>query len=223
MASPRSLEDLQSQAHRTIHFSTRLGARPHGWEYPDGDRYKTLQLPGALHVNSAQTYEAAALVGLGLIQAPLMGIGRYLKSGELVEIVPDLRRQALEVSPRRRPSEQPVAPRSNLHGVDRRCTDALSRIANRPSGGGQAQESPLAAGPAPGTRNSRRVRFAVRTRGRLHLQLRTSGRCRKSSLAGARHVVFPEEGQSPQRARPCRSGARWTGVRPPLGRADPGA
>jgi len=95
---PRSLNDLQRQDHRTIHFSTMLGTRPHGWEYPDGNGYATLQLPGALHVNSAQTYEAAALAGLGLIQAPLMGIGRYLKSGALVEIIPDLRRRALDVS-----------------------------------------------------------------------------------------------------------------------------
>ena len=65
---PRSIEDLQRQGHRTVHFSTMLGARPIGWEYPDGDSYATLQLPGALHVNSAQTYEAAALAGLGLIQ-----------------------------------------------------------------------------------------------------------------------------------------------------------
>jgi DNA-binding transcriptional LysR family regulator len=95
---PRSLEDLQRQEHRTIHFSTMLGARPYGWEYPDGDSYATLQLPGALHVNSAQTYEAAALAGLGLIQAPLLGIGRYLESGALVEIIPDFRRRALAVS-----------------------------------------------------------------------------------------------------------------------------
>ncbi len=39
---PRSLEDLQRQEHRTIHFSTMLGARPYGWEYPDGDSYATL-------------------------------------------------------------------------------------------------------------------------------------------------------------------------------------
>ena len=104
---PRSLEDLQRQEHRTIHFSTMLGARPYGWEYPDGDSYATLQLPGALHVNSAQTYEAAALAGLGLIQAPLLGIGRYLESGALVEIIPDFRRRALAVS-------LVVAHRSNL-------------------------------------------------------------------------------------------------------------
>ena len=46
---------------------------PIGWEYPHGGSYTTLQLPGALHVTSAQTYEAAALAGLGLIQAPLLG------------------------------------------------------------------------------------------------------------------------------------------------------
>jgi DNA-binding transcriptional LysR family regulator len=62
---------------------------------------------GARIVNSAQTYEAAALAGLGLIQAPLLGIGRYLESGALVEIIPDFRRRALAVS-------LVVAHRSNL-------------------------------------------------------------------------------------------------------------
>jgi DNA-binding transcriptional LysR family regulator len=61
-------------------------------------RYATLQMPGALHVNSAQTYEAAALAGLGLIQAPLLGISRYLESGALVEILPDFGRRSLAVS-----------------------------------------------------------------------------------------------------------------------------
>jgi DNA-binding transcriptional LysR family regulator len=92
------LGDLQRQEHRTIHFETTLGARPLGWEYPDGESYATLQLPGALHVNSAQTYEAAALAGLGLIQAPLLGISQYLESGALVEILADFRRRSLAVS-----------------------------------------------------------------------------------------------------------------------------
>ena len=104
---PRSLEDLQLQGHRAIHFSTALGAKPAGWEYPDGAGYATLQLPGALHVNSAQTYEAAALAGLGVIQAPVLGIGRYLESGALEEILPDCRRRAMAVS-------LVVAHRSNL-------------------------------------------------------------------------------------------------------------
>jgi DNA-binding transcriptional LysR family regulator len=104
---PLSLEDLQRQGHRTIHFSTMLGARPYAWEYPDGDNYSTLQMPGALHVNSAQTYEAAALAGLGLIQAPLLGISPYLENGTLIEVIPDFRRRALAVS-------LVVAHRSNL-------------------------------------------------------------------------------------------------------------
>lgn len=104
---PRSLDDLRRQGHRTIHFSTMLSAKPLGWEYPDGDSYAKLRLPVALHVNSAQTYDAAAVAGIGLIQAPLMGIGQYLKSGALVEIMPDFRRRAIVVS-------LVVAHRSNL-------------------------------------------------------------------------------------------------------------
>jgi DNA-binding transcriptional LysR family regulator len=86
---PRSLEDLQHQKHRAIHFARTLGAKPHGWEHPYGDSYARLQLPGALHVNSVQSYEAAGVAGLGLIQAPLLGIGRYLESGALIELLPD--------------------------------------------------------------------------------------------------------------------------------------
>ncbi|WP_244481555.1 hypothetical protein [Rhizobium sp. Root1203] len=41
--------------------------------HPDGDSYATLQLLGALHLNSAHAYDAAALAGLGLIQAPTVG------------------------------------------------------------------------------------------------------------------------------------------------------
>jgi DNA-binding transcriptional LysR family regulator len=95
---PRSLEDLERQKHRTIHFARTLGAKPYGWEYPQGDSYARLQLPGALHVNSVQTYEAAGIAGLGLIQAPLLGIGRYLESGALVELLPDFRHRPLDVA-----------------------------------------------------------------------------------------------------------------------------
>ena len=43
--TPRSLEDLQIQGHRIIHFSTMLGAKPLGWEYPDGESFATLSCP----------------------------------------------------------------------------------------------------------------------------------------------------------------------------------
>ncbi len=134
-------EDLQRQKHRTIHFSTILGSRPYGWEYPDGDGYcRRCSCPRrAMHVNSAQTYEAAALAGLEPdSKLHSWGVGRYLESGALVEILPDLRRRALAVS-------LVVAHRSNLsrrgsagvHEMDRRCADAVSGIARRTSSSGR--------------------------------------------------------------------------------------
>ena len=97
---PRSLDDLRLQEHRTIHYSRTLGAKPYGWEYPDGDggTYATLPLPGALHVNSVQAYEAAGLAGIGLIQAALPAVRRHFESGALVEILPELRPEPLVVS-----------------------------------------------------------------------------------------------------------------------------
>lgn len=96
---PHTLADLQLQGHRTIHYGSTLGARPYGWEYPDGDGgYATVPLPSALNVNSVQTYDAAGLAGIGLIQAALIGISRHLESGALMEVLPDLRPEPLDVS-----------------------------------------------------------------------------------------------------------------------------
>lgn len=97
---PQSLNDLTRQKHQTVHYSRTLGGKPHGWEYPvaGSNAYATLPLPGALHVNSVQTYEAAGLAGLGLIQAPLSGISQHLERGTLVEILPDLRPEPLDVA-----------------------------------------------------------------------------------------------------------------------------
>lgn len=96
---PRSLEELQQQGHLMIHYSRTLGAKPYGWEYPVGDgSYAALPLLGALHVNSVQTYEAAGLAGIGLVQAAFAGVCRHLESGALVEILPDFRPEPLGVA-----------------------------------------------------------------------------------------------------------------------------
>ena len=122
---PRSLEDLQRQKHRTIHFSTMLGARPYGWEYPDGDSYATLQLPGALHVNSAQTYEAAALAGLGLISGAALGDWPILREWSACGDPTRFSSPGARRVPRRSTSEQSVAPRPRIHEMDRKCARAL--------------------------------------------------------------------------------------------------
>lgn len=96
--TPHSLDDLRSQGHRMIHYTTILGAKPAGWEYPDGDGYAMLALPGAMQVNNVQTYHAAGLAGIGLIQAGYLALGQHIERGALVEVLPDLRPKPLAAS-----------------------------------------------------------------------------------------------------------------------------
>ncbi|MBV7534656.1 LysR family transcriptional regulator [Duganella sp. sic0402] len=95
---PRSLDDLLTQGHRMVHYSPILGSRRFGWEYPAGQSFAVLALPGSISVNSVQTYHGAGLAGLGLIQAGLWSLKPYLHSGELIEVLPDLRPKSLPVS-----------------------------------------------------------------------------------------------------------------------------
>ena len=84
--TPHALEDLAH--HHLIHYVSTLGARSPGFEYPQGDAYRTLPMAGVLTVNSADAYEHACLAGLGIIQAPAAGVREYLQSGALVQILP---------------------------------------------------------------------------------------------------------------------------------------
>ncbi len=94
--TPRRLEDLAT--HRLIHYVGTLGARPAGWEYPEGDGWQTLPMPGAITVNSIAAYEACCLAGLGLIQAPASGVQPHLDSGRLVEVLREYPAEPMPVS-----------------------------------------------------------------------------------------------------------------------------
>jgi DNA-binding transcriptional LysR family regulator len=93
---PRTLEDLRG--HQLIHYVTTLGARSPGFEYPTAGGYGNLPMPGAVVVNSSEAYDAACLAGLGLIQAPEIGLREQLDSGALVEVLPALRPEPMPVS-----------------------------------------------------------------------------------------------------------------------------
>lgn len=94
--TPRTLADLEG--HRLIHYAPTLGARTAGFEYPGPRGERSLAMPGALVVNSSEAYNAACLAGLGLIQAPRIGLRAHLASGELVEVLPDLRPEPMPLS-----------------------------------------------------------------------------------------------------------------------------
>jgi DNA-binding transcriptional LysR family regulator len=53
---------------------------------------------GTLTVNSTETYQAACLAGLGIIQVPRTGVREALRTGELIDILPQYRAEPLPVS-----------------------------------------------------------------------------------------------------------------------------
>ncbi|MCA8423640.1 LysR family transcriptional regulator [Burkholderia seminalis] len=118
---PHTLDDLLRDGHRMVQYSLTLGARHAGWEYPSGDGYATLALPSAMQVNNVQTYHAAGLAGIGLIQAGYSGVATHVASGALVEVLPDLRPEPLAAS-------LVVAHRRNLSPRVRAFMDWIERV-----------------------------------------------------------------------------------------------
>lgn len=82
---PKTLDDLPE--HRLVHYVQTLGVRDEGWEYFDGERYRNVAMPGRVTVNGADAYTAACLAGLGIIQAPAVGVREALAAGLLVEVL----------------------------------------------------------------------------------------------------------------------------------------
>ncbi len=93
--TPRELADLAN--HQLIHYVGTLGAKSMGFEYHDGVGYRTVDMPGAITVNSAEAYQQSCLAGLGIIQAPASGVRHLIEQGLLVEVAPELRGEPMPV------------------------------------------------------------------------------------------------------------------------------
>lgn len=93
---PQTIDDLLVQGHKMVHYMRNFGAKPDGWEYPSGEEYKSLMLPGTMSVNSVPAYHEAGLAGLGLIQGGYSALVPYINQGTLVEVLPNLRPKPLE-------------------------------------------------------------------------------------------------------------------------------
>ena len=95
--TPRTLADLRS--HRVVHYMPSLNAQGACWDYVDGDgRARSLPMRAQVTVNGTDAYQAAALAGLGLIQAPLIGTDAPIAAGRLVDVLPEWRAPAMPVS-----------------------------------------------------------------------------------------------------------------------------
>lgn len=93
---PRSLEDLKD--HVLVNYSPVLGAKPDGFEYFDGEKYRSVKMKSVITVNSTDAYTAACLAGLGIIQVPLTGTKHLLKEKKLIEVLPKFRAEPMPVS-----------------------------------------------------------------------------------------------------------------------------
>jgi len=93
---PENLDDLAS--HAVIHYAVNLGTRPQGFEFYNGDTTLWVKTGGILTVNSTETYHAACLAGLGIIQVPRVGVREALRAKKMVEILPQYRAEPMPVS-----------------------------------------------------------------------------------------------------------------------------
>ena len=93
---PESLEDLAS--HAVVHYSVNLRTRAQGFEVATDNGAKWVKTGGMLTVNSTETYHAACLAGLGIIQVPRVGVRDALRAGTLIEVLPQYRAEPLPVS-----------------------------------------------------------------------------------------------------------------------------
>jgi DNA-binding transcriptional LysR family regulator len=100
---PQTLDDLDH--HRLVHYVMQLGSKPFGFEYWDGQAYRSRPVAGVISVNNTVAYNSAALAGLGIIQAPESGVKDSLNDGSLVTVLPQYRAEPLPLAivyPRRR-------------------------------------------------------------------------------------------------------------------------
>lgn len=96
--TPRTLADLAR--HRIVHFAQTLSPNDAGWEYFDAaeGRYRMQPVRSLVTVNGTDAYNAAAVAGLGLIQAPVGGLRRCFAEGSLVQVMPDFTARPMPVS-----------------------------------------------------------------------------------------------------------------------------
>jgi DNA-binding transcriptional LysR family regulator len=95
---PQSLADLAR--HRLVAYTPRLASNDAGWEYFDAasGSYQTVPMRASVMVNGTDAYQAAAVAGLGLVQAPVMGLQPLFDQGLLVRVLPASTARPLPVS-----------------------------------------------------------------------------------------------------------------------------
>jgi DNA-binding transcriptional LysR family regulator len=85
--APARIEALAGH-HRMVGFHSTATGGLLPLEFTIGGKVRTVTLPATVSVTAAESYVAAAKLGLGLIQIPRYHAEAALKTGELVEVLP---------------------------------------------------------------------------------------------------------------------------------------
>ena len=94
--NPESPDDLGD--HWAINYASPSSGRVEDWEWVEHDTLRTVPMRGRVTVNSAEAYIACCLAGLGLIQIPAYDVRIHLDAGELVEVMPSYRAEAMPMT-----------------------------------------------------------------------------------------------------------------------------
>ncbi|WP_413725989.1 LysR family transcriptional regulator [Sodalis sp. RH16] len=94
--TPHTPEELAG--HYLVHYVSVLGTRAEGFTYLRQGKPVDLELPAMVTVNNVDAYNAACLAGLGIIQAPSIGLSEHVAAGRLVAILADYPPPSMDVS-----------------------------------------------------------------------------------------------------------------------------
>ena len=96
--TPRTLADLAR--HRIVHYTSALASRDAVWDYRDpiDGVVRAQPMRADVTVNGTDAYDAAAIAGLGIYQAPAIHVRALVASGHLVEVMPEHVAPAMPVS-----------------------------------------------------------------------------------------------------------------------------
>jgi len=87
MGTPRTLQDLDR--HMFVNFFSAKTGRIFPFEFVDGSGVRQVSRPHWVCANDADTYIAAGVAGMGLMQSPRNRVVReHLKAGRLVPVLP---------------------------------------------------------------------------------------------------------------------------------------
>jgi DNA-binding transcriptional LysR family regulator len=94
---PRSIADL-SDGHRAVVWRSPTTQRSSPLEFLHNGRRREVDLDGPLACSNADAYLAGARAGLGIVQVPRYHLAAELKSGRMLELLPQFAPPALPVT-----------------------------------------------------------------------------------------------------------------------------